>query len=148
MDRAYGVGDKQTGNTLFGRKYEIEDRGEAVSQGEVPPRPPIGEWEARVPKVAAIPYPQTKRKIEEHEATHLPHRPWCKHCVYGKGISSTHEHKREGEQLGITISIDYGFLSAADVEEGVPPILVVWNDSHEVTWALPVDAKGPLEYVV
>ena len=64
VPHAYGVGDKQAGNAFVEKDDETEDRREAVSQGEAPPPPPIGEWEARVPKVAARPYSPTKREIE------------------------------------------------------------------------------------
>ena len=32
--------------------------------------------------------------------------------------------------------------------EGTPPTLVMWDDGHRAMWVLPVDRKGPVEYVV
>ena len=32
----------------------------------------------------------TAREIEEHEATHLPYRAWCRHCVAGYGKDEYH----------------------------------------------------------
>ena len=47
--------------------------------------------EAVVPKLLANPKQPTKQEILEHEATHLPYRSWCRHCVRGRGKS--HPHK-------------------------------------------------------
>ena len=32
----------------------------------------------------------TQREREEHEATHVPFRDWCAHCMMGRG--RTHHH--------------------------------------------------------
>ena len=43
----------------------------------------------------------TKRDREEHEATHMPFRDWCAHCMMGRG--RTHRHiakQKSGDQSG------------------------------------------------
>ena len=32
----------------------------------------------------------TQREREEHEATHVPFRDWCAHCMMGRGHPSSH----------------------------------------------------------
>ena len=105
------------------------------------------EGEARRPKPAARPYTPTKEEVREHEVTHLPFRPWCRHCVFGKGCSSPHPAPDGREKIGITISLDYCFM-ADEVEEGLPGVLVLWDDHRECLWALPVDRKGATDWVV
>ena len=36
------------------------------------------------PKVKRKPRLPTKQEREEHEATHIPFRSWCRHCVRGR----------------------------------------------------------------
>ena len=49
--------------------------------------------------------------------------------------------------MGVTISVHYCFMDK-EAEDGVPPVLVMWDSNHKVLWALPVEAKGAVEYVV
>ena len=105
--------------------------------------------ELRKPHPAARPYTPTKAEVYEHEVTHLPYRTWCKHCVKGRGVSTPHRKGKKEEKIGITISIDYCFMTGeADAEEDLPEILIVWDDNHECLWALPVEGKGVIEWVV
>ena len=107
-----------------------------------------GMDDAVAPRVATRPYTPTKAEVEAHEVTHLPYRSWCAHCVAGKGISSPHVHGDvETERIGITISLDYCF-SGDEAKEGTPPVLVVWDDGHRAMWALPVETKGAVPWVV
>ena len=100
-----------------------------------------------VPKVAARPYQPTKAEIEAHEVTHLPYRNWCAHCVAGKGVSSPHRHGDEAEKIGITVSLDYCFMGDEAVE-GMPAILILWDDGHRALWSLPVESKGATNQAV
>ena len=107
------------------------------------------EEEIRKPKPALRPYTPTQQEIREHEVTHLPFRSWCKHCVFGKGVHSPHPKPDDKEKIGITISMDYCFMVDDDEgEEDLPGVLIMWDDNHECLWALPVDKKGPVEWVV
>ena len=106
------------------------------------------EEEVRKPKPAARPYTPTKEEIREHEVTHLPFRPWCRHCVFGKGVRSPHLKSDDKEKIGTTISMDYCFMADDEEEGDLPGVLVIWDDNHECLWALPVDKKGPVDWVV
>ena len=45
-----------------------------------------------------------------HELTHVPFRPWCRHCVSGKAADDPHQrrHERREEPEVAKASIDYG----------------------------------------
>ena len=51
----------------------------------------------------------TQREREEHEATHVPFRDWCAHCMMGRG--RTHHHvakqKSEDQSRRPIIAMDY-----------------------------------------
>ena len=53
----------------------------------------------------------TQRKREEHDATHVPVRDWCVHCMMGGG--RTHHHvareKSEDQSRKPIITMDYFF---------------------------------------
>ncbi len=46
-----------------------------------------------------------------HLLTHLPYRPWCKHCVGGKGQQSQHKRQPKGRNL---TQLDYLFRKELD----------------------------------
>ena len=54
----------------------------------------------------------TQREKEEHEATHVPFRDWCAHCMMGRG--RTHHHvakqKSEDQSRRPIIAMDYFFM--------------------------------------
>ena len=70
--------------------------------------------EAEAPNVRRAPKGPTAREREEHEATHLPYRSWCQHCVRGRAPNRPHrgarneEEEREGQKVP-KISMDYFF---------------------------------------
>ena len=75
---------------------------EVVAQGE----------RARLPPQPRLP---SRRKVQEHELTHIPCRRWCVHCVRGAGRSDAHRRRarqdeEEREQHMTTWSIDYAFM--------------------------------------
>ena len=41
-------------------------------------------YEARAPKIRRAPRGPTQLEREQHEATHMPYRDWCAHCVRGE----------------------------------------------------------------
>ena len=53
-----------------------------------------------------------------HEATHVPYRSWCQHCVRGHGRRKPHYRKAEGDSEGTVpkISMAYFFLRGAGWE--------------------------------
>ena len=40
-------------------------------------------------RVLAAPRTPTKAEREEHDVSHVPHRPWCRFCVKGRGLGET-----------------------------------------------------------
>ena len=73
-----------------------------------------GEFAAPDWRVSAGPRNKpTQREREEHEATHMPFRDWCAHCMMGRG--RTHHHiakqKSEDESRRPIIAIDYFFMT-------------------------------------
>eukprot|EP00972_Heterocapsa_arctica_P080442 11854515-Heterocapsa_arctica.AAC.1 len=71
------------------------------------------EEEGRRPRMMPNPRAPTRAEIDEHQATHLPYRAWCPHCVTGGGRDHAHFLKSaaEVEANGPLIVADYGFLS-------------------------------------
>ena len=59
----------------------------------------------------------THKEREEHEATHVPFRDWCKHCVMGRG--HTHHHitkqKSEDQSRRPTTAMDHSFMKMKSV---------------------------------
>ena len=41
-------------------------------------------------RVLKSPGMPTAKEVEEHEATHLPYKAWCRHCVAGRGKDDYH----------------------------------------------------------
>jgi hypothetical protein len=71
--------------------------------------------EGQQPKVIRSPKAPTKAEREEHEATHLPFRSWCTHCLRGRGRNKPHQRQivdREVDERKVPkISMDYFFMS-------------------------------------
>ena len=78
----------------------------------------------RRPVTITDPNQPTKTEIEEHNVTHTPYKPWCRHCVRGKGRSDRHfKHKSDTESQVPTISFDYCFLGQKG-QDGTTPTIV------------------------
>ena len=81
----------------------------------------------------------TQREREEHEATHMPFRDWCAHCMMGRG--RTHHHiakqKSEDESRRPIIAMDYFFMkmeatpSAQSIPEESVTCVAVKEDRHQ-----------------
>ena len=69
------------------------------------------ETSAAQVKIRAAPSEPSARERAEHEATHIPYRSWCVHCVRGRGRSTKHmKMKRDEEEPDVPrISMDYFF---------------------------------------
>ena len=149
-----GDGKDDDDDILFGAEEENDEKGDSESF-MCSPCEPGGEEskkddEARKPRVPKRPTAPTKKEIEEHEVTHLPPRDWCQHCVAGHGISSQHRsiHESEEDKIGVTIGLDYCFMRETEKEEGISPILVMYDESKKCLWVLPVENKGNVDIVV
>ena len=63
-------------------------------------------------------------------------------------MSSPHPRPDKKEKIGITISMDYCFMSGEDDDPSLTGISIMWDENHECLWALPLEKKGPVELVV
>ena len=71
------------------------------------------EEEAERPRGLRDPGMPSVTEIAEHDLTHIPARPWCKHCINGKG-KDKHSLKLVGayaNNLVPQVRLDYCFLT-------------------------------------
>ena len=63
----------------------------------------------------SIPHPQapSATEVAEHELTHLPAKPWCEHCIRGRGKDNIHKQKLadEKEVAVPIIEMDYFYVT-------------------------------------
>ena len=106
--------------------------------------------ESRIPQVARQPYTPSRAEVQAHLPLHLEYRSWCPHCRAGKGISMQHRQNtgKEDNNLGATLSLDYCFMIAEEVEDDMRAILVCYDHDKKGLWTLPVDKKGAQDEVV
>ena len=61
--------------------------------------------------VASSPKEPTQQERDEHEATHLPYRSWCKHCVRGRGCREAHKQLQADKSHAVPhVSMDCCFM--------------------------------------
>ena len=123
------------------------------------------EEEAEVQRPLRDPGAPTKQEIAEHNLTHIPPRPWCPHCLRGKGKDSP-SLKLSGpwaESLVPRVRLDYCFLTETadgeirasnDIEdddtheseaENKQTMLVLQESECHSVWSYAVDKKGATE---
>ena len=83
----------------------------------------MAEEEARLPKKARDPGEPTRAEWEEHQATHLPFRSWCPHCVAGRQDNPPHRRQEERESRVPEVHMDYCFVRRTDEEEVLPTLI-------------------------
>ena len=81
----------------------------------------------------------TRKEREEDEATHVPLRDWCTHCMMGRG--RTHHHvtkQRSGDETRRpTIAMDYYFMrmqpsvNSCTISEEAITCIAVKEDRHQ-----------------
>ena len=89
----------------------------------------------------------TQLEREQHEATHLPYRDWCAHCVRGAGNKTPHRRKslktEEEEDAKIPrVVLNYHFMSTRDAENGRNPVLAMKDESTGNRYMRAVGHKG------
>ena len=131
-----GAGVTEVGATASSDSTEMATGGEDESPGEAD--------EARRPQVARRPITPSKAEVESHLPLHIEYRSWCPHCVAGRGISMQHRQKLDdtSSELGITVSLDYCFMTAEEAEEDMRAVLVCYDHNKSGLWAIPVEEKG------
>ena len=92
----------------------------------------------------------TQKEIDEHLPTHLPYREWCPQCVAGQATGIQHRSKdKNEEEIGITICMDYCFMTPVEDAEGdQEPVLVMYDSRTKATWCMMADHKGALPWIV
>ena len=104
--------------------------------------------EGDVAKVRRAPKGPTKKEKEEHEATHIPYRDWCPHCVRGRGINRPHRGDRqpvEEEEKGRRVprvSMDYFFMGQDGEKASDYPMLVMVDEDTDYRYMRAVGKKG------
>ena len=116
--------------TITGEKEQEEapeqEQGEQGEQGEQEPEGQEEEQEeGEDAKVRRRPKMPTMAEREKHEATHMPFRSWCRHCVRGRGRNSPHWKRQQADEDPEAkeakvprVSMDYHFMSQADEKAG------------------------------
>ena len=89
---------------LMGEQLDAADGGDCELTAEV---------EQEVERVATLPtYQPTRSEIEEHNVTHSPFRPWCRHCAEGRGQEFGHMRRKGADPNRIPlVAFDYAGIS-------------------------------------
>ena len=78
------------------------------------------EQDERKPKIVTDIKGPTEWERLVHDLTHIPYRPWCRHCVAGRGKSRYHRRHLEDRRGEVpVISMDYGALGPRETIEHV-----------------------------
>ena len=105
------------------------------------------EEEADVPNTRRAPKGPTQKERAEHEATHIPYRDWCRHCVRGRATNRPHRSKpgEEEDAQGRKvprISMDYFFMSQEGGKAAEYPMIVMIDESTDNRYMRAVGRKG------
>ena len=87
----------------------------------------------------------TKKEKEEHEATRIPFRSWCRYCVRGRGRNKPHrgtDQSEEEEMRVATITMDYFFMNEEDAAAKEYPCLVTVDEETGEKSARATGRKG------
>ena len=123
------------------------------------------EEESEVQRPLRDPGMPTRREVLEHNLTHLPPRPWCPHCVKGKGkdTPSLTPKGSFAESLVPRIRLAYCFLTQNElgrhettegdevvdnpdrVESESQTVLVMQESECQSVWSYADDRKGASE---
>ena len=119
-----GVEEERDENT-DGEGYEIDGEEELAAP----------DWRVR----AGTRNKPTQREREEHEATHVPFRDWCAHCMMRRGRIHHHvaKQKSEDQPRRPIVAMDYFFMkvesapSAQAISEESITLVAVKEDRHQ-----------------
>jgi hypothetical protein len=121
----------------------------AEGEGQQRADQPAEAEEARRPRIALSPKTPSRDEIEEHNATHLPYRNWCPHCIRGRSENAPHQALGEQGEAGVPlISMDYSFLGRSAEERaeqdrgGLHPVLVYHDARSSGLYAHLLANKG------
>ena len=121
--------------------------------------------ESEVQRPLCDPGMPTRMAILEHDFTHMPSRPWCPHCVKGKGkdTPSLGLSGSFAEKIVPRIRLDYSLLTENEpgrdettqgdeavenqnkIEGESQTVLVMQESECRSVWSYAVDRKGASE---
>ena len=88
--------------------------------------------------VLAAPRTPTKTEREEHDVSHVPHRPWCRFCVMGRKLERRHQTQSgDRDDDRPRVFADYGYLGGDST-----PLLLAEDRRTDMTFAAAVSMKG------
>ena len=140
-----GTANNEVWWPMEARESAAEEEGEHGQQeGE--------EWaeveEADVARVRLAPKGPTKKEREEHDATHMPYRSWCKHCVRGRAPNNPHRARSEEEDEEKKaaqvpkIAMDYFFMGQEEDRATEYPMIVMLDETTGHRYMRAVGKKG------
>ena len=102
------------------------------------------QMEAAEVRAKRGPTEPTEAEMLKHEATHVPYRSWCQHCVRGRGRRKPHYRRDEGEggNKAPKVSMDYFFLGGEECEASENPVFVMLDEECGSRYARMLDHKG------
>ena len=112
--RYLGISQAGSKEKMFNRILETNMKALRRQALEVAQR----QYEAEVVQAevvqAALRQP-TPHERKLHEATHLPFRQWCGHCVAAKSKDNVHKHQEEDQRSRPTVQVDFGHAECGEV---------------------------------
>ena len=103
------------------------------------------EEEGREPKTMRMPKQVSKEERDAHEATHMPFRSWCRHCVRGRARNMQHTKEKaevENKNKVPRVSMDYFFMSEEDRKASTNPLFIMIDEETKDRYARAVGKKG------
>ena len=95
---------------LVGATIGSEGEGDTQDQAAVEMNAEVEQEVERIPRLPT--YQPTKSDYDQHGTTHCPYRPWCRHCVEGRGQEFGHFKRTERDPNRIPlVAFDYCGLS-------------------------------------
>ena len=92
-----------------------------------PPEPEDGVRRARVKRGPKEPTPE---EVKEHDACHVPFRPWCRYCVAAAATASPHMRDMSREAGAVPEHhVDYWCMRDHEGAESVPVVVIKDSDT-------------------
>jgi hypothetical protein len=128
--------------------HNWESRAAAALEGTEEPETPQLVQQPQQPEereqIIKIQYPAadpSQKECYEHQATHLPYRPWCKLCCQARGRDKPHAQVHRPADEMPRIELDYSFVKFND-EFKARPVLVMAYCQRQYGATHVVRAKG------
>ena len=129
----------------------VDGNGEMDAEEEAAADEQAAAQQVQQPRIARTPREPTSEERRIHDITHIPMRPWCRHCMRRRCKDTYHVRLKYVEEVP-RIGMDYTYLSEKgvtssrdeapeDPTESVT-ILVLKDFWHKSIWVYPVEGKG------